>query len=100
MRTDANLKTPMFQAHGGNDNVVAYKFGHMTYITLKTMGIDIEFHKIDDIGHETEPEELNTLGEWLKEKVIVRETVNVSKVMDGNRGKSTEGESEEPKAKA
>ena len=73
MRTDANLKTPLFQAHGTGDMVVNFKFGEMTYNTMKKMGIDVEFHEIEDMGHEAQDDELRLLGIWLKERLAVRE---------------------------
>ena len=76
MRTDANLKTPMFQAHGEDDVVVKFNFGEMSYLALQKLGINVDFHKFEDMGHEAQPEELNSLGEWLKERVITREVVN------------------------
>jgi predicted esterase len=75
MRTDANLKTPLFQAHGEDDVVVNFKFGQMTYLALQKMGINVDFHKFEDMGHEVQPEELNVLGEWLKERVMPQKAV-------------------------
>lgn len=75
MRTDANLKTPFFQAHGTDDVVVNYKFGEMTFQALQKMGIDVEFHKIEDMGHEATPEELEFLGDWFKRRLVTQETV-------------------------
>jgi predicted esterase len=69
MRTDANLKTPCFMAHGEDDGVVQYKFGEMSYENLKKLGVDVEFHKIEDMAHEAQPEELNLLGAWLKQRL-------------------------------
>src|SRR6266496_294646 len=88
MRSDANLKTPMFQAHGEDDVVVNFKFGEMTHLALQKMGIDVDFHKFEDMGHETNPEELNILGEWLKERVATREVVTEENPPDRNVKKS------------
>jgi predicted esterase len=71
MRTDANLKTPLFMAHGEDDGVVNYKFGEMSYEALKKVGVNVEFHKIEDMAHEAQPDELNLLGAWLKERLAV-----------------------------
>jgi predicted esterase len=87
MRTDANLKTPFFQAHGTDDMVVNFKFGEMTYNAMKKMGIDVEFHKIEDMGHEAQDDELRLLGKWLKDRPVVRE-------VEKEPAKTTETETE------
>jgi hypothetical protein len=56
--------------------VVKYKFGEMSHENLKKMGVDVEFHKIEDMGHEAQPDELNLLGEWLKARLVVRDIVS------------------------
>lgn len=98
MRTDANLKTPMFQAHGEDDVVVNFKFAQMTYLALQKMGINVEFHKFEDMGHEAQPEELSRLGEWLKKRLITRDVVEEIPV-DRNVKKQLETEGKEPKGK-
>ena len=98
MRSEANLKTPMFQAHGEDDVVVNFKFGEMTHLALQKMGIDVDFHKFEDMGHETSPEELNILLEWLKEKVVTREVVRQETPPDRNVKKSETGD-KEPRGK-
>ena len=87
MRADANLKTPLFMAHGEDDGVVNYKFGELSYETLKKLGVNVEFHKIEDMAHEAQPEELNLLGAWLKERLVVRDTVGDA---TGTRGSGDE----------
>jgi acetyl esterase/lipase len=99
MRTDANLKTPMFQAHGEDDVVVNFKFGEMTYHALQKMGVNVDFHKFEDMGHESQPEELNILGEWLKEIVITQEAVKKENPPDKDGKKMLETEGKEPKGK-
>jgi len=86
MRTDANLKTPLFQAHGEVDVVVNFKFGEMTYEALKKMGIDVEFHEIPDMGHEAQDEELRFLGEWLKRRLVIQETVKEPEKKESEMG--------------
>lgn len=99
MRTDANLKTPMFQAHGEDDVVVNFKFGQMTYLTLQKMGINVNFHKFEDMGHEVQPEEMNVLGEWLKERVMTQKVVKEEIPPDPNVDKTLETEEKELKGK-
>ena len=69
MRTDANLKTPLFQAHGEEDGVVRYEFGKQTHEALKKMGINAEFHSYEGMAHEANPTEIKLLGEWIKQRV-------------------------------
>lgn len=76
MRTDANLNTPLFQAHGEDDVVVDIRFGEMTHVALKELGINVEFHKYESMGHEADPEELNQLGEWISKRIVVKEIGN------------------------
>jgi acetyl esterase/lipase len=75
MRTDANLNTPFFQAHGKDDVVVDIKFGEMTCAALKKLGINVEFHKYESMGHEANPEELDQLREWIDKIIVPREAV-------------------------
>jgi len=83
MRSDANLKTPFFQAHGRDDFVVNFRFGEMTHQTLKSLGVDAEFHAYNGMGHEAQPEELNALGEWLKARIGSGETTEETKPAKG-----------------
>ena len=76
MRTDANLKTPLFMAHGDEDMVVNFRFGQMSYERLQRLGADVEFHKIEDMAHEAQPEELRLLETWLKAKLPKKGTAN------------------------
>ena len=78
MRTDANLKTPLFMAHGEDDMVVNYKFGEMSYERLKKLGVNVEFHKIEDMAHEAHPDELKLLGTWLKGMLVVQDNADKS----------------------
>jgi predicted esterase len=69
MRSDANMKTPLFLAHGVDDSVVRVKFGEMSYEELKKLDVDVEFHKYPGMGHEANPEELKDLGAWIKARI-------------------------------
>jgi predicted esterase len=83
MRSDANLKTPMFQAHGDSDPVVDFKFGQLTHEKLKSLGIDAEFHAYGKMGHEAQPEEMDDLGKWLKARIPNEPSVNGSDPLKG-----------------
>jgi predicted esterase len=69
MRSDANLKTPLFQAHGEDDGVVNFKFGEMSHQEMKKLDMDVEFHKYPGMGHEANPQELKDLGAWIKARI-------------------------------
>lgn len=69
MRSDANMKTPFFQAHGIDDGVVKFKFGELSYEEMKKLDMDVEFHKYPGMGHEANPEELKDLGAWIKARI-------------------------------
>ena len=69
MRSDANMKTPLFQAHGIDDGVVKFKFGELSYEEMKKLDMDVEFHKYPGMGHEANPEELKDLGAWIKARI-------------------------------
>ena len=83
MRSDVNLKTPMFQAHGDSDPVVDFKFGRSTHEKLKSLGIDAEFHTYKSMGHEAQQEEMNDLGKWLKAQIPNEPSVNSSDLPKG-----------------
>jgi predicted esterase len=69
MRSDANLKTPLWQAHGVDDGVVNFKFGQQSHEEMKKLGMDVEFHKYDGMGHEANPQELKDLRKWITDKI-------------------------------
>jgi lysophospholipase I len=73
MRSDANLKTPLFQVHGEDDTVVNIKFGELSHQELKKLDMNVEFHKYPDMGHEANPQELKDLGAWIKARIGVGE---------------------------
>jgi len=89
----------MFQAHGEDDVVVNFKFGEMSYLAMQKMGINVEFHKYEDMGHEAQPEVLDSLGEWLKNIVITRQVVKKENSPNQNVEKSLETKGEESKGK-
>jgi predicted esterase len=85
MRSDANLKTPMLQAHGIDDVVVDVKFAEQSYHALKKLNVNVEFNKYEDMGHEAFPQELDRLGEWIQERLGLQVTAE-------NKPGSKEGE--------
>jgi predicted esterase len=79
MMSDANKKTPMFQGHGDADMVVNYKLGELTAEALRKLGVTVDFHTFPDMGHEADPEELNLLRDWMKERLTVHSRVEEPK---------------------
>jgi predicted esterase len=64
-----NAKTPIFMGHGTADNVVRYVWGKATYEQLKEWGYDVEFKTYEGLPHSADPEELQDLAQWLKQRV-------------------------------
>lgn len=64
--SDTNKATPVLMAHGTGDQVVKYKFGEMTYETLKKAGAKIDFKGIPGMGHEARPGELDSVLKFIQ----------------------------------
>lgn len=60
----ANLKTPIFMAHGREDPVVAPALGEETRDLLKALGYAVEWRSYP-MPHAVCPEEIADLGRWL-----------------------------------
>jgi phospholipase/carboxylesterase len=67
-RSEANLRIPIFHAHGRHDPMVPYAFGVAVAERLRRLG-----HAVDSrtyaMGHEVCPEEIAELGAWLRERL-------------------------------
>ena len=63
-RSDANALTPVFQAHGKFDNIIAIERAQASRDALKTMGYDVEWHDYP-MAHSVCPEEIADLNRWL-----------------------------------
>lgn len=64
--SEANAKTPIFQAHGDADYTVAYKYGVDTHNLLKESGANITFKTYNGMGHSAVPQEIADVGNFLK----------------------------------
>lgn len=64
--SEANMKTPIFQAHGDADYTVEYKFGVNTYNMLKELGANITFKTYNGMAHGAVPQEIADVGAFLK----------------------------------
>lgn len=66
----ANIKSkpPIFLSHGSDDQVLPiYKY-HLAYKSLKDMGLNVEGHVIEDLGHGISLEAIELANEFLKNK--------------------------------
>ncbi len=58
--------TPIFMAHGRQDNVVAYEYGHQSKDQLTALDIDVHWHEYD-MEHSVCIEEIQHIRQWLTE---------------------------------
>jgi len=63
-RSDANAPTPIFMAHGQQDEVVALERGRASRDLLRQQGHAVEWHEYP-IGHTVSVEEIADLNRWL-----------------------------------
>ncbi len=70
-RSDANALTPIFLAHGQQDNVVDVQRGKEARDALKTLGYDVAWHEYP-MAHSVCMEEIADLNAWLL-KVLAKD---------------------------
>jgi phospholipase/carboxylesterase len=63
-RSDANALTPIFMAHGLQDNVVGIDRGRASRDALRTLGYEVEWHEYP-MAHSVCMEEIAQLNQWL-----------------------------------
>ena len=63
-RSDANALTPVFQAHGQFDNIIAIERAQASRDALKSMGYDVEWHDYP-MAHSVCAQEIADLNRWL-----------------------------------
>jgi phospholipase/carboxylesterase len=63
-RDPANADTPIFLAHGRQDNVVPFTAGTASRDLLKSLGHDVEWHEYP-MAHSVCMEEIEDLNRWL-----------------------------------
>lgn len=62
----------MLQIHGAEDDTVSLEVAKMSYLMLKEMGVNVEFHEMEGRNHHiNDPETLDMIGEWLKERLDI-----------------------------
>lgn len=69
-RTEANLATPIFLAHGWQDEVIEFQRAQDSADALRALGHPVEWHEYP-IGHSVCIEEIRDLNAWLL-KVLAR----------------------------
>ncbi len=60
------IDTPVFMAHGRQDEVVAYEHGKQCLERLEEKEIEVKWHEYD-MGHAVCPEEILHIRQWLTE---------------------------------
>jgi phospholipase/carboxylesterase len=63
-RSPANQRTPIFLAHGTQDDIVVPERGDATRDALRTLGYPVEWHSYP-MGHTVSMEEIADLNAWL-----------------------------------
>ena len=63
--TEDNRATPIFMAHGTQDNVVPYDMGLRSRQLLEQQGYDVEWHEYP-MPHSVCLEEISDVGAWLR----------------------------------
>ena len=63
-RSDANALTPIFMAHGVNDNVIVIDRAKISSDVLRTLGYSVEWHQYP-MAHSVCMEEVADLNRWL-----------------------------------
>ena len=67
-RSQANQGTPIFMAHGVNDEVVPFPLGEKAQRTLTSWGYDVQWHSYP-MGHHVCTEEIRAIGRWIAERL-------------------------------
>lgn len=66
--SQANKTTPIFMAHGDEDEVVAPALGEFSYNCLKDLAYPVQFNRYP-IGHSVSPQELVDIAQWLQQRL-------------------------------
>ena len=55
--------------HGKIDPVVAYEYGHASYVRVKHAGFDIKFHAFPNLQHSASMEELEIVMKFIGDRL-------------------------------
>lgn len=64
--SESAIETPVFMAHGRQDDVVAYESGKQSMELLESNNIEVHWHEYD-MGHAVCIEEIQHIRQWLTE---------------------------------
>jgi len=68
--SEENKNTDIFQAHGGSDRVVQYRWGERTKgILQEELGHNVEWHSYPQLEHSADPQEIADMEKWLHTKL-------------------------------
>jgi len=68
-KLDNKIETPVFQAHGDEDQVVSYKRGQLTADVMETLVKDHKFITYPGMMHEATMDELQDIRTWIDQKL-------------------------------
>lgn len=64
--SDSAIETPIFMAHGRQDDVVDYQYGKRSMEQLEANNLEVHWHEYD-MGHAVCIEEIDHISHWLTE---------------------------------
>ncbi len=67
-RHKANENTPIFMAHGEQDEILPIALGQMSYQFLKALDHNVQWHTYP-MAHQVCAEEIDNLGQWLRKQL-------------------------------
>lgn len=70
-RSEANLQTPIFLAHGTHDEIISLQRAQASRQALLALGHPVEWHEYP-MGHSVHPQEVADLNEWLLRVLAAR----------------------------
>jgi len=66
--SEAVADTPIFMAHGRQDEVVAYEYGKQSMEQLESYDLQVHWYEYD-MGHAVCPDEIQHIRQWLTENL-------------------------------
>jgi len=66
----ANIKVPIFLAHGSADPVIAIELGKQSHTELENQGYKPEWHEYKEMQHSVSEKEIFDIAEWLEQILL------------------------------
>jgi phospholipase/carboxylesterase len=66
--SDYAVETPVFMAHGQQDDVIAYQYGRQSMEQLEENNIEVQWHEYN-MGHAVCQEEIHHISQWLVQQL-------------------------------